>query len=123
MNDIFSGHLAPPTVNGEAVFDELWQGRVFGMAQALVDAGVFTWDEFRAQLIACIDGLAPVAGDDYRYYDYFQAALEAELARCGIVSARSLRQRATVLAERPAGHDHRHDHHDAHAHDHGHDHG
>jgi nitrile hydratase accessory protein len=109
-------------VNGEAVFEEPWQGRVFGMAQALVDAGVFTWDEFRVQLIAEIDGRERDAEGEYRYYEYFQRALECLLAGRGVVSAGTLAERSALLAARPSGHDHAHDHDHDHAHDHDHDH-
>ena len=35
--------LQPPMANGELVFDEPWQGRLFGMAVALTEAGVIDW--------------------------------------------------------------------------------
>ena len=41
--------------NGEVVFDAPWQSRVFGMARALCEQGLFTWDEFREQLILQIE--------------------------------------------------------------------
>ena len=34
----------PPMANGEVLFDEPWQGRVFAMALLLVDQGCFAWD-------------------------------------------------------------------------------
>ncbi len=45
------GSTAVPRRNGELVFDAPWQGRVFGMAVALSDAGLFPWEEFRQALI------------------------------------------------------------------------
>ena len=63
MNDIDNGseekpfdlllnaEVAPPMANGEVLFEAPWQGRVFGMARSLEEAGLYTWDEFREQLI------------------------------------------------------------------------
>ena len=39
--------LAPPMANGELLFEAPWQARVFGMARALSEQGLYTWDEFR----------------------------------------------------------------------------
>ena len=38
-------------VNGELNFEAPWQGRVFAMANALCDAGLFEWSEFQQSLI------------------------------------------------------------------------
>lgn len=46
------GPAAPPRSNGELVFAEPWESRAFGMAVTLYDAGVFTWPDFQAALIA-----------------------------------------------------------------------
>ena len=46
---------APPRANGELVFAAPWESRVFGLAAALRERGLFSWDEFRAELIAAID--------------------------------------------------------------------
>ena len=43
---------AIPRRNGEPVFDEPWESRVFGMAVGLCERGRFAWEEFRARLIA-----------------------------------------------------------------------
>ena len=43
---------APPRQNGELVFQAPWESRVFGLAAALRDRGLFAWDEFRVCLIA-----------------------------------------------------------------------
>ena len=51
MSEDLDGTLSPPMVNGEVVFETPWQGRVFGMAKSLADAGLYSWDEFRACLI------------------------------------------------------------------------
>ena len=49
---IMEGAAALPRKNGELVFDEPWHGRVFGMAVALHEQGVYDWEEFRQTLIA-----------------------------------------------------------------------
>jgi len=98
----------PPMANGEVLFEAPWQGRVFGMAVALHEAGVFDWSEFQARLIAVIDTWDRQAegADPYQYYDHFQQALHELLAEKGVVSPQDLQARAEVFAARPHGHDH-----------------
>ncbi len=38
----------PPMANGEVLFDEPWQGRVFAMALLLEEQEFFAWEEFPA---------------------------------------------------------------------------
>jgi len=118
VSELLSGTLAPPMVNGEAVFEAPWQGRVFGMAHALADAGLFTWDEFRVHLIEEIGHWDRVGEGEYAYYQHFQRALERLLASRGLVATEALELRATQLGERPDGHDHDHDHDHHHGHHH-----
>ncbi len=66
---------AIPRRNGEPVFSEPWESRAFGMAVALCERGLFTWDEFREALIAEITA-ADARGSHSRYYERFIAALE-----------------------------------------------
>ena len=103
-----AGPLAPPLANGELLFDAPWQGRVFGMARALADQGAFTWDEFRAELIAVIGAWDAQAEDAsvYHYYDRFLHALEALLVKRGMLAAGELRAQVDLLEARPHGHDH-----------------
>jgi len=117
------GPAAPPRANGELVFAEPWESRAFGLAMTLHGAGVFTWDEFRDQLIASIAGWESTAepGDCYSYYRCWLTALESVLGDKGLVAPEALAERAEVLAQRPPGHDHGHEHGD-HDHDHDHDH-
>ena len=98
--------------NGTLVFAEPWEGRLFGMAHALTDAGVFTWDDFRAALIAEIQSweARATAQPDYRYYVCFAAALESLLRTRGALEAEALADRCATLAARAPGHDHSHDH-------------
>jgi len=83
------GAAAMPRRNGELVFNHPWESRVFGIAVALCENGVFKWDEFRECLIAEIstadDSLASSA-----YYERFAAALERLLIAKGICLAADL---------------------------------
>lgn len=112
MNDLLlDGQLAPPTANGEVVFDAPWQGRVFGMARLLAEQGHYTWDEFRACLIEQIGkwDRSEAAADpsiEYRYYDHFLAAFQALLADKGMLEGEAVETRFKTFAERPHGHDH-----------------
>ena len=75
------GPAALPRHNGELVFDAPWQGRVLGMAVALVEALDLPWDDFRDRLIAAI------ADDpDRPYYESWTAALESLVAHAGIAT-------------------------------------
>jgi len=101
-------NLQPPMANGEVLFEEPWQGRVFGMAVALNQAGVFAWPEFQAKLIEVVgEWDCGAASDDvYRYYDHFQSALHRLLTGKGVVSTEDLDERTAQFAARPHGHDH-----------------
>ena len=80
-----TGALAMPRKNGELVFAEPWQGRAFGMAVALSEAGVFAWEEFRQALIAEI-AVAERAPGPFEYYEVWLATFERLLALKGLVS-------------------------------------
>src|SRR3989442_15007083 len=69
------GAEALPRKNGELVFDALWEGRVFGMAVALNDGGLYPWRDFRDQLVERI-GEADADNDPSTYYQRFLAAFE-----------------------------------------------
>ena len=111
-SDELSGELAPPMANGEVIFEAPWQGRVFGMARSLADAGMYTWDEFRAHLIDVIGDWDRNADtvDEYAYYEHFLAAFEALLAEKRLLGREKLAERAAEFDLRPHGHDHDHDH-------------
>ena len=91
--------------NGEIVFEAPWQSRVFGMARAMCEQGVFAWDDFREQLIVQIE---KAESADYQYFDHFLAALTALLAEKQLCSADELDDVYNQYAARPHGHDHAH---------------
>ena len=103
---------APPRLNGELVFAAPWESRVFGLAAALRERGLFDWDEFRVCLIAqiaeCEKRRAP--DDAYSYYTCWRHALVELLTQKGVLRAADIEARERVLAARPAGHDHVHGH-------------
>lgn len=103
--------IAPPLANGELVFETPWQGRVFGIARALAEQGLFSWDDFRACLIEAIARWES-AGDqsEYRYYHCFLAALETLLVKRGVIAAGELAARVGAFAARAPDHDHHHAH-------------
>ena len=104
------GPAAPPRSNGELVFAEPWESCAFGIAVALYEAGVFTWPQFQAALIARITRwqAAPAESAHWDYYQHWLGALEDVLARCGAVLADDVTARAQALAQRPTGYDHPH---------------
>jgi len=106
------GPAAPPRANGELVFAEPWEGRAFGLAMALTDAGTLSYDTFRDHLVGGIargESTNP-DGTGYSYYRCWLQALESALAERGLVQPDEVATRSVELADRPAGHDHRHDH-------------
>lgn len=99
---------APPSANGELLFEAPWEARAFGMAVTLAEAGCFTFDEFRANLIEAIAAWERQAAPQspYRYYDCWLTALSRVLTDKGLSSMTDLAMRAEELATRPHGHDH-----------------
>jgi nitrile hydratase accessory protein len=83
-----SGPAAIPRRNGEPVFNEPWESRIFGAAVALCERGVFEWDEFRELLITEISAsdaqTIQAALPAPAYYEHFLAALEHVLADKGV---------------------------------------
>ncbi len=109
-DDILGGPAAPPSANGELLFEAPWEGRVFGMARQLSDSGLYTWDEFRASLIASIAAWEADApeGAEYHYYERFLEALETLLVERQLIDAGALTARFEAYQARPHGHDHHH---------------
>ena len=98
-----TGAITPPNANGEVVFDAPWQGRVFGMARALCEQGVYDWDEFRACLI---QEIGSVGGDDKPYFEHFMNALTRLLEQKSLAAADEVRHKTDEFLARPHGHDH-----------------
>ncbi len=84
-----TGTAALPRRNGELVFHDEWERRVFALAVTLCEQGHFRWDAFREELIASIaahdnspDNADP---NDPGYYEHWLAALEKTLANIGMI--------------------------------------
>ena len=88
---IMEGRAALPRKNGELVFEEPWQGRVFGMAVALHERGVYEWEEFRQGLIAHIAEAERRPGP-FSYYEIWLQTFEALLAGKGLVTPAELEE-------------------------------
>ena len=86
-----AGEAALPRRNGELVFDEPWQGRVFGMAVALHEQGRYEWEEFRQTLIAEIRA-AEARGGPFVYYEIWLTTFERLLADKGLVGGEELEE-------------------------------
>jgi len=80
-----SGPAALPRHNGELVFEAPWQGRVFGMALAVVERLGVPWAEFQRRLIAEI-----AAHPEAPYYDCWLAGLECLVIEHGIAGPAEL---------------------------------
>jgi nitrile hydratase accessory protein len=103
------GTAAPPRRNGELVFEEVWEGRLFGLTMALFEAGAFAWDEFRTRLMAEIarwEREEGARGGAWSYWARWLAAFEALVADKGLCPSADVEARAAALAARPHGHDH-----------------
>lgn len=108
VDEELRGEAAPPTANGELVFEAPWQSRVFGMARALCEHGYFHWDEFRAELIRQISDWETSHHDaePYGYYDLFLAALTQLVERKSLCLNADLTLKEQEFAARPHDHDH-----------------
>jgi nitrile hydratase accessory protein len=85
------GGTALPRKNGELVFEEPWQGRVFGMAVALHEQELYAWEEFRQALIAQI-AAADARGGPFVYYELWLATFEELLSRKGVITQEELEE-------------------------------
>jgi len=80
---------ALPRSNGEPVFAEPWQARVFAMAGALAGAGICDWSRLEPLL-----GSDDQPADFERWLDLLESTLEDQ----GLVSAAELHERTGQLA-------------------------
>jgi nitrile hydratase accessory protein len=86
------GAEALPRSNGEIVFAAPWQGRVFGLAVALVRARGWDWDEFRKRLIAAI-----AAEPGRPYFESWTAALETLIVEQRLADTAEVASRAAEV--------------------------
>ncbi len=93
------GPSALPRKNGEVVFEDAWEGRVFGLATAMHQGRHFDWDEFRGRLIDEI-AHADAHGEASGYYERWLDAFERLLVEKGLLSREEL---AARLADFEAG--------------------
>ena len=87
-----TGAVALPRKNGEMVFDEAWQGRIFGMTVAMSHEACFAWREFQAHLIDEI-AHAEREGESSSYYERWLHAFEQLLADKGLLEGGALAER------------------------------
>jgi nitrile hydratase accessory protein len=87
------GPAAPPRDNGELVFDAPWQGRAFGIAVALADAGVLPWEAFRAALVEEVR--ATPGGADY--WSAWTRALARAVDAQEVLDAGEIESRAAAV--------------------------
>jgi nitrile hydratase accessory protein len=102
-----SGPAAIPRRNGEPVFNEPWESRIFGAAVALCERGLFEWDEFRERLIeeiAAADAGRGASAQPSPYYEHFMSALERLLIDKRICAKEEIER--LMSAELPDEHDH-----------------
>jgi nitrile hydratase accessory protein len=89
----------------EHVFSAPWEARAFALAVGLSEAGHFSWDDFRARLIAEVrtgdlirarDGTAAPGS----YYEHFLRALERIVRETGLADGPDIMRRiAEIEAE------------------------
>lgn len=108
--------IAFPRKNGELVFEAPWEARAFGLAVALSEQGLYSWQAFSQGLAEEI-AAAEREGVESSYYERWLASLEKLIVAKGLTSPEELHVR-TVQQALDDHHEHDHDHH----HDHGHHH-
>jgi nitrile hydratase accessory protein len=88
-----TGEAALPRRNGELVFDEAWQGRLFGLTVAMSHDAVFEWREFQTRLIDEI-ARAERDGTASSYYERWLHAFERLMADTTLLAPGELARRA-----------------------------
>ena len=92
------GMTALPRKNGELIFSEPWEGRVFGMAITLHGEGTYPWEEFRDRLIAVVNSTDHKPDPAPDYYEHWLAALEQLLLDKGIMTREEFECRKAEFA-------------------------
>jgi nitrile hydratase accessory protein len=95
---------AIPRRNGEPVFNEPWESRVFGMAVGLCERGLYDWDEFREILLAEISS-ADSRQEQSTYYERFLRVLQQLIVEKKVCAAEDIDQRV-IVESIAAGDDH-----------------
>jgi nitrile hydratase accessory protein len=83
------GKDALPRKNGELVFQEPWEGKVFAMAVALHQNNIYPWDDFRDKLageIGAAEKRDPQHETEKYYYEHWTRALEKLLVEKEVVT-------------------------------------
>ncbi len=83
------GPSALPRKNGELVFEDVWEGRAFGLATAMHEGRRFEWEEFRSRLIEEI-AHADRHGEASSYYERWLDAFERLVVEKGLISRAEL---------------------------------
>jgi nitrile hydratase accessory protein len=81
--------FALPRSNGELVFAEPWEGRVFSLALALRSRRPYAWTTFGEKLAAAL------RDDSQNYYEAWLRAFESLLIDGGLISEDELHFRAS----------------------------
>ena len=81
-----------PVEDDSPVFREPWEAQAFGMALALHERGLFTWDEWAQALTAQIRAAQALGDPDLgnTYYRHWLAAIEALVSAKGASSPEEL---------------------------------
>ena len=83
------GKSSLPRKNGELVFQEPWEGKIFAMAVALNKRDLYPWNDFRDKLIEEIrrtEKNDPDHETEKYYYEHWQKAFEKLLIEKKIVT-------------------------------------
>jgi nitrile hydratase accessory protein len=100
--------IAFPRKNGELVFEAPWEARAFGLAVALSEEGLYSWQDFSQELATQI-AAAERDGIESSYYERWLASLEKLVIASGLTTSEELDTRAVQQAF-DDHHDHDHDH-------------
>jgi nitrile hydratase accessory protein len=87
------GPAAPPRANGEMVFEQPWQSRIFATTMALCESGTIDYAEFRRHLIA------EISEHPDEYWSSWQDALEQLLVEHRLCDREVLADRARQFGE------------------------
>jgi nitrile hydratase len=92
------GTTALPRKNGELIFSEPWEGRVFGMAITLHREGTYPWEEFQTRLIAEVNSTDCKSDPAPAYYEHWLAAFEKLLLDKGTITREEFERRIAEFA-------------------------